>query len=85
MFSGKVCVTISYDDKEAQRTYRKIRPLRIDHNIRKCSCGRKTYRGPLKCIAWCELRKAERSFFASQMLIHGACLVDSGTDLCQKR
>jgi predicted DNA-binding transcriptional regulator YafY len=65
-----VSVVISYSDKKDDVTRRTIRPLRIERKKRHCACGRKLFVGPVKCIAWCELRQAERAFFASQMRIH---------------
>jgi hypothetical protein len=69
---GRVLVEISYSDQKGQCTSRTIRPLYPKREVRRCNCGRNMVYGPLKFVAWCEIRKAERQFFPHQMKILGA-------------
>lgn len=71
---GRIAVDISYSDQKGQFTSRVIRPLYPKRETRQCYCGKTLLKGPLKFVAWCEMRNAERQFFPHQMKILGARL-----------
>lgn len=69
--SGRVAIEISYSDQKGESTSRIIRPLYPKREKSISIYGRVYFNGPLKFVAWCEKRRAERQFFSNQMKILG--------------